>query len=172
MKHEKHQNPTLRNTSKNSLLLASRFGIPLGYALVGLAIALNISAFMHPGLEQPPFPLTVLIPLGLVVVLVVLVFSHRAVRRELRNRQEETSYPRRTLLRVTLFVGVGLLFWLALFFATLCGLERLTSISSMHALEISAVLPIPPMVLGGLMLARKETASCCRSGRSADARDS
>jgi hypothetical protein len=172
MKRGKHPSIILKNTSKDSLLLASRFAIPFGYGLVGSLIAFNLVALIHPGIEQPPFPVMAVILSSLPVALLGLVFSHRAVRRELRNRREEPSHLRKALLRVSLFAGVGLVLWLALFFVTLFALERLTSISNERALEISAVLPIIPIALCGCLLARKEVASCCRSGRSTRSGDS
>ena len=98
-----------------------------------------------------------------------MALSHRAVARELKNREGEPSNLRRTLLRVLGFTIVGTLCWAALFSAALLALQALTAIPDEDACGLAAVLSILPLVLCGLLLARKEIAAAYRSGQHSDA---
>ena len=170
MESVKNTKALLKVTSKDSLLLALRIGIPIGYVLVALAIIINVVAFIHPSIERPPYPVAILILVALPIVLVCLLLSHRAVRHELRNRRDEPSQFGKTLWRVLFFAIVGLFFWLALFCAVFFALQELTTISVEFALELSAGLPILLLVLCGGVLARKEIALLRRSHKLASDR--
>ncbi len=152
-------NLVLRKTSKDSLLLASRLGIPLGYILVVPLIVLNMVVLFIPGVERPPFAVSAFILFGLASVFVCLVLVHRAVKRELRNRAEEPSHFGKVLWRVSLFVIAGASLWLILFLAFFHALLRWTLVDMARAYEIAAVLPLLPLILCGCLLARKDIAA-------------
>ena len=159
MKREYGPNALLRQESKDSLLVAARLGIPLGYALVGTAVVVNVVALVHPVMEYPPFPVAIVISLGLVAALAGLALAHRAVGRELAKRQDEPSDLREALLRVAVLVAIGLVLWLVLFYAVLFAVERLTTIPAEHAIEIAVGLPILLMIVCGGLFATRKNAS-------------
>ena len=158
----------LRNTSKNSLLLASRFGIPFGYVMVVPMIFFNLAALFHPAIEQPPYPVAILILLALPATLVCLMLMHRAVNHELKNRENEPSHFRKTLLKTILFGICGSLCWVILFCAAFFVLSRWTTLQDENVLIISVALSILLITLCGVLLARKDITSGSRSASHPD----
>ena len=168
MKRKNERNIMLKKSSKDSLLLVSRFAIPLGYALILPCLIFCFTPLVHSGIEPPPYPAVILIRVGLPFTLLCLMLSHRAVRRELRKRDDEPSHFWKTLGKTLLFSIAGTLVWLILFFVVLFFLSKTTSISEDNELEISAKLSIFLVVFCGFVFARKDIASLRDSAKNPD----
>ena len=168
MKHKNELNTVLKKSSKDSLLLVSRFAFPLGYALILPLMILYVTSLFHSGIETPPFPAVILMPVALLFSLICLMLCHRAVRRELRNRQDEPSDFWKTLRKTLLFSIAGTLVWLALFYATLFVLSKTTIVPAEDDLENSAKLSILLIVICGFVFARKDIASLRDSAKNPD----
>jgi len=153
----------LRKLSKDSLLLVSRFAIPLVYALILPSMILYVTSLFHSGIELPPYPAVILIPVILLSYLLCLILCHRAVRRELQKRQDEPSHFWKALGKLLLFSIVGMLAWLVLFF-----LSKTTTISTENELGISAILSIILISFCGCLFARKDIASWIDSANNPD----
>ena len=150
------------------MLLVSRFAIPLGYALILPVMILYVTSLFHSAIEPPPFPAVILMPVALLFYLLCLMLGHRAVRRELRNRQDEPSHFWKTLGKTLLFSIVGMLVWLVLFFPVLFFLSKTTTISTENELGISAIIPILLIAFCGCLFARKDIASWIDSADNPD----
>jgi len=168
MKLKNDLNMILRKLSKDSLLLVSRFAIPLGYALILPVMILYVTSLFHLGIEPPPFPAVILMPVVLMFSLLCLMLCHRAVRRELQKRQDEPSHFWKTLGKTLLFSIVGMLLWLVLFFVVLFFLSKTTIIPAEHDLEVSTMLSILLILICGCLFARKDIASWIDSADNPD----
>ncbi len=168
MKLKNDLNMMLRTLSKDSLLLVSRFAIPLMYVLILPIMILYVASLFHLGIEPPPFPEVILIPALLLFSLLCLMLCHRVVRRELQNRQDEPSHFWKTLGKTLLFSIVGMLAWLVLFFTVLFFLSKTTTVSTENELVISAILPILLIFFCGCLFARKDIASWIDSADNPD----
>lgn len=168
MKLKDGLNMILKKSSKDSLLLVSRFAIPLVYALILPAMIFYVTSLFHSGIEPPPFPAVILMPVILLSYLLCLLLSHRAVRRELRNRQDEPYHFCKTLRKTLLFSIAGTLIWLILFFPVLFFLAKTTTISAENELVISAIISILLIGFCGCLFARKDIASLIDSAKNPD----
>ncbi len=165
MKFLNNANPILKGTSKGMLLLLSRFAIPAACAVIVALIVLNVAALMRPDLGQPPLPVVILILVALPGVLLCLLLIGRAVRDELRNRQDEPSHLGKLLGRLFIFSAIGTVLWATLFLSAWYVLSTFTDLSDDFILDVSVILATLLVFLCGYLLARKDITALAEADR-------
>ncbi len=139
----------LKKHNKDSLLIAQWVGLPLGWITFLICVIVYFTVGIHDDTAPPPaFFICIFIFGG-----VGLSVSHRAVARELRNRQDEPSNFVKTLGKMILLIVAGLIFFLAVFFGSQFVLTQATSIEAETILDVGAVISLGLLLVAFTILA-------------------
>jgi len=145
----------LRKHTKDSLLIALWIGVPLGWILLLICGIVYLTY----GIHDKTAPSPVLILGGLLILALGLGVSHRAVTRELRNRQDEPSQFWKTLGRMILLIVIGLILFLAIFLGSQFVLSRTTSMKDERIEDICACISLAFLSIAFSILAIRWTMS-------------